>query len=127
MFFQRTATTPLTSCLSPRVHSMYQLSPSGGNWMLSVLHNFYGYPRDGATAGSGVIFDTAGNLYGTTTWGGTGGWGTVYQLARSGSVWIENVLYNFVGGDDGWGPFGLMFDESGNLFGTTVWGRGTRQ
>ena len=33
---------------------------------------------------------------------------------------MENVLYRFNGGTDGWGPGdNLVFDQAGNLYGTT--------
>jgi hypothetical protein len=31
----------------------------------------------------------------------------------------QNVLYNFTGGSDGAEPGGVIFDNAGNLFGTT--------
>jgi uncharacterized repeat protein (TIGR03803 family) len=80
---------------------------------------------DGNGPYAGVIFDQVGNLYGTTSAGGNGGCnglgcGTVFQLKPSGSGWTENVLYAFQNGSDGANPIGgLMFDPSGNLYGTT--------
>jgi uncharacterized repeat protein (TIGR03803 family) len=41
--------------------------------------------------------------------------------------WTESVIYNFLGGADGYGPTaGLVFDTSGALYGTTDNGGGTR-
>ena len=56
--------------------------------------------------------------------GGTYGCGTVFQLVPSGSGWVENTLHNFTDqGGDGCNPGGgLIFDQSGNLYGTTTWG-----
>jgi uncharacterized repeat protein (TIGR03803 family) len=58
--------------------------------------------------------------------GGSGGFcagdgcGVVFELTRSGSNWTETTLYNFEGLKDGFGPgSGLVFDDAGNLFGTT--------
>ncbi len=100
---------------------VYELTPSGGGWTESVLYNFAGGTNDGGVPYSGVIFDKAGNLYGTTTVGGVGhNLGTVYQLTPSGSGWTEKILYSFQGGNDGYDPYGgLIFDSSGNLYGTT--------
>jgi hypothetical protein len=74
-----------------------------------------------------VVFDKLGNLYGTTTLGGTctvsGGCGVVFQLSppsSGGGIWTEAVLYSFQAGTDGDVPQGiLVFDGSGNLYGTT--------
>jgi uncharacterized repeat protein (TIGR03803 family) len=91
----------------------------------------------GMTPLSGLIADKAGNLYGVTSIGGNGdcsdfgggsGCGTVYKLiapATNGGAWTEAVLYNFQGGADGDEVVGsLIFDKSGNLYGTTGLGGG---
>ena len=81
---------------------------------------------DGLFPFSGVIFDGAGNLDGATALGGNGGGilppGTVYQLVPSGGGWTENILHNFPDdGSQGADPVGgLIFDSSGNLYGTTL-------
>jgi len=44
----------------------------------------------------------------------------VYKLSPSGSGWTETILYNFQGLNDGQNPVGgLIFDQAGNLYGTT--------
>ena len=48
-----------------------------------MLHNFTGYPSDGAIPVAGLIADAAGNLYGTTTLGGNNNYGTVFKLTVS--------------------------------------------
>jgi len=106
--------------------TVYKLTPSNGGWTESVLYSFQG-GSDGAFPYAGVIFDQAGNLYGTTAYGGGSGCagngcGTVFQLTSSGSGWVENTLYSFQGGNDGASPFGgLIFDQSGNLYGSTAY------
>lgn len=101
---------------------VFKLAPlSGGGWLRTILYNFKG-GTDGAQPVAGLIFDGAGNLYGTTSGGGTGGYGTVFELTPiSGGEWTEKVLYGFKGGySDGDSPFaGLVFDSTGNLYGTT--------
>jgi hypothetical protein len=71
-------------------------------------------------------FDSNGAIYGTTAGGGTGYNGTVFQLVPptvQGGAWNENVLYRFAGGADGRQPsLGVVFDQAGNLFGTTQFG-----
>ena len=100
--------------------AVYELTPSGGGWTDNFLHIFMG---DGSTPESGVIFDQSGNLYGTTSGGGADSGGTVYQLTPSGGSWTYSLVYSFSGGDDGVVPWaGLIFDPSGNLYGSTTGG-----
>jgi uncharacterized repeat protein (TIGR03803 family) len=108
--------------------TVFELFPNGsGDWTVKILHNF-GIGEDGSGPIASVIFDAAGNLYGTTTGGGPGtacqseGCGTVFELSPTGSGdWAETVLYSFRGSpSDGYHPqAGLIFDASGNLYGTT--------
>jgi len=87
----------------------------------TILHNFTG-GKDGKRPFAALIADGSGNLYGTTPGGGTYGDGTAFELMLSGGVWQETVLYSFHG-DGGREPFGsLIFDPSGNLYGTTFAG-----
>jgi uncharacterized repeat protein (TIGR03803 family) len=70
-----------------------------------------------------LIFDAMGNLYGTTTYGGVHGDGTVFELTpKAGGVWQERVLRSFDSTDGGNPYSGLIFDASGNLYGTTYGG-----
>jgi uncharacterized repeat protein (TIGR03803 family) len=77
-----------------------------------------------------LTFDAAGNLYGTTEYGGNSGCmgglncGVVFMLTPNGNGhWKQKVLHEFSGGSDGANPFaGLIFDEAGNLYGTTAYG-----
>ena len=103
---------------------VYELTPAGGgNWTQTVLYNFKQGSGDGTNPWTGVIFDQAGNLYGTTVNGGASGAGAVYELSPSGLGWTEKVIYSFSGGADGLSPYaGLVFDQSGNLYGATVGG-----
>jgi uncharacterized repeat protein (TIGR02543 family) len=94
--------------------TVFKLSPDGTE---TILHNF-GNSNDGQTPLGNLIFDAAGNLYGTTSAGGIYGNGTAFELSPNGT---ETVLYNFGNGVDGQNPAaGLVFDSSGNLYGTTV-------
>jgi uncharacterized repeat protein (TIGR03803 family) len=63
-------------------------------------------------------------LYGTTSKGGFYGRGTVFQLSHSAGGGIkELVLHHFKGGTDGQFPSGeLVLDQTGDLYGTTLYG-----
>jgi uncharacterized repeat protein (TIGR03803 family) len=90
-----------------------------------VLHNFNN-TGDGYRPASGLISDNSGNLYGTTSDGGTYDGGTVFEMMpRTGGGWMEKILHNFneAGNKDGYDPLGgVIFDASGNLYGTTNYG-----
>jgi uncharacterized repeat protein (TIGR03803 family) len=86
----------------------------------TVLYSFASQPGDGNYADAGLIFDNAGNLYGTTVSGGAHYGGTVFELTAAGT---EKILYSFGSQPDGSGPYaGVIFDDAGNLYGTTSYG-----
>ena len=103
--------------------TVFKLAPdSDGSWAESVLYAFKGDP-DGYFPESGLIFDAAGNLYGTTSGGGDYYNGTVFQLTPlSTGSWTENKLHSFAGPDGSAPDAGLIFDQAGNLYGTTYVG-----
>ncbi|HEX4157931.1 MAG TPA: choice-of-anchor tandem repeat GloVer-containing protein [Rhizomicrobium sp.] len=123
---------PVAGLLFDKAKNLYGVTSEGGNGAgtvfriaadgsESVLYAFEG-GSDGQAPDGKLIADKEGNLYGTTADGGTSGLGTVYKLAGDGS---ETVLYSFSGGSDGDEPLGrLLFDSSGNLYGTTLVGGG---
>jgi uncharacterized repeat protein (TIGR03803 family) len=114
--------------------TVFKLTPNqNGGWTESVLYRFCSLANcaDGASPFAGLIFDQAGNLYGTTGYGGAHGvygvGGTVFKLTpNQNGRWTEHVLYSFCsrpGCVDGVQPFaGLIFDQAGNLYGTTEYG-----
>jgi uncharacterized repeat protein (TIGR03803 family) len=103
--------------------TVYELTPSGGGWMETVIYEFVD-TNDGEYPSSGVIVDQAGNLYGTAPQTGFGSEaGSIFQLTPSGSGWKFNALYEFGNGSDGGYPVaGLVSDASGNLYGATSYG-----
>jgi len=121
---------------------VFELSPpkkEGSAWTQKVLHNFAGIANgqqlgDGANPNGGLVFDSKGSIYGTTQFGGsdegycgTVGCGTVFKLtppATEGRVWAEEVLdrFNLVNSGAAGPEAGVIFDQSGNLYGTTVGG-----
>jgi uncharacterized repeat protein (TIGR03803 family) len=82
----------------------------------ATIHRFR--QVEGVNPNGGLALDEAGNLYGTAQLGGAFNLGTVFQLSPDG---VLNVLHSFEGLEDGAVPFaGLIRDETGHLFGTTV-------
>jgi uncharacterized repeat protein (TIGR03803 family) len=105
---------------------VFELSPNaGGGWTEKVLHSFKNNGNDGSSSYASLIFDGVGNLYGTTAGGGAKSLGTVFELRpKTGGGWTEKLLHSFIdSGKDGYYPeAGLIFDASGNLYGTTAFG-----
>jgi len=103
---------------------VFELTLSGSTWSETVLHPFAGGTSDGAYPETGLVMDASGNLYGTTYEGGTYNEGVVFKLTKSGNTWTETILHSFAGyPKDGSYPLGnLVFDSSGNLYGTTYYG-----
>lgn len=100
----------------------FKLAPNpGGAWKETVLHRFTG-GWDGAGPQGPLVLDKVGNLYGTSEIGGATGFGAVYELSMSsGGNWTENVLHSFLGYAIGTlAP--VIFDPSGNLYGTAYEG-----
>ena len=104
--------------------TVYKASSTPSGWKTTILYNFRGGP-DGGIPKAGLLFDAAGNLYGTTELGGnrtncSQGCGTVFELSPVKNTWKQRTLYSFSGGSDGAVPLaGLIFDATGNLYGTT--------
>jgi uncharacterized repeat protein (TIGR03803 family) len=92
----------------------------------SVLHSFTG-GKDGGFPTAGLTIDSGGNLYGTASCGGgkvkcsggVGGDGVVFVQPIAGKY---AVLHRFKGGDGANPSAGLVFNEAGNLYGTTFAG-----
>ena len=107
------------------VGTVFQLKPRwSGGWAETVLHNF-GVAMDGRNPKASLMLDVAGNLHGTTYAGGVYGKGTVFMMIPSQSGhWTEQTQHNFgLYSGDGIEPCGsVIFDSSGNLYGTTVGG-----
>lgn len=115
------------------VFEMTPPAPGETKWSYKEIYGFGGPPNDGGGPVGALIFDNDGNLYGVTQHGGDStacdtsgseGCGTVYELSPplpGKTKWKERILYSFSDGTDGAVPdAGLVFDGTGNLFGTTV-------
>jgi uncharacterized repeat protein (TIGR03803 family) len=101
--------------------TIFKVTPAAhGQWTETKLWSFSCF-NDGKNPHGGVTLDAAGNIYGTTVAGGEGfctgdGCGVVFELTRDGNM---QTLYSFSGENDGFGPGGrVVFDKSGNLYGT---------
>jgi uncharacterized repeat protein (TIGR03803 family) len=82
----------------------------------------YNFSNTNANPSSGLVVDADGNAYGTTfNGGGLNQSGTIYELSPTTGY---HLLYRFSpDGSFGKNPQGnLVFDSSGNLYGTTVYG-----
>ncbi len=88
-------------------------------WEETVLYSFSGGDDGGNPVYGNPVFDQAGNIYGTTLLGGSGGYGVVFELMPSNGSWTESVLWNFMVEGGVYPQSGLIFDRSGNLYGTT--------
>src|SRR5207253_10252887 len=94
-----------------------------GTWNLRVIHAFTG-GADGATGSAGRMILRHGHLYGAATAGGRYGSGVVFELTPTQvGEWNFRTIYSFRGQPDGSFPYGaLLFDASGNIYGTTYYG-----
>lgn len=116
---------------------VYELSPQpDGTWIKDTIYSFCAQPNslcpDGLHPASGLVFDKLGNLYGTTELGGSQNGGTVFELSPPsvpGDAWTESVLYSFCAKGSGspcldgqYPASDLVFDNQGNLYGTTEYG-----
>jgi len=104
--------------------TVFELTPpasGSGEWTERALYSFTG-GSDGAYP-AGLAIGSGGVIYGTTGGGGGVGEGTVFELTPPtppDKSWTETVLYSFIGGEAGGGPFGPpVINSDGSLYGTT--------
>jgi uncharacterized repeat protein (TIGR03803 family) len=97
---------------------VFRLSQSSGKWTEKVIHSFSG--SDGSGPVAGLTFGTDGNLYGTTF----DYWGTVFKLVpNADGTWTEKIVHKWGECEYGCSPnSAVIFDATGNLYGTTVVG-----
>jgi len=113
------------NCNDSGCGTVYRLAPPASackavvcEWTETVLYrattdNGYGLAGE-------VLFDKAGNIYSTVAEGGENDGGYVFELTPYGNGWTSKVLYSFnpFEGDCNDPEAGLVFDSSGNLYGT---------
>lgn len=110
-------------------NSVFKLSRRTGNWTFSTLFDFTTLDQ-GYAPMSGVIFGPDGSLYGTTSdGGGENSFGVVYNLKPPPTLcrafscpWSETILLTFDVGNGAYPLGNLVFDNAGNLYGTTLEG-----
>jgi uncharacterized repeat protein (TIGR03803 family) len=98
----------------------YKITPTKGVWQFTTIYAFKGQPHAGFPY-STLSMDSQGRLYGTTYYDGAHNLGSVYRLTlRHDGTWRERVLHSFKGGTDGKSSSGnLVFDKTGDIYGTT--------
>ena len=96
--------------------TIFELSPSGGQWHFTLLYSFTG--SSGPVSGN-LTMDSTGNVYGATGQDGLFNLGMVFKLSPSNGSWTLTDLHDFTGGSDGAYPIvNVALDSSGNLYGT---------
>ncbi|HZP22204.1 MAG TPA: choice-of-anchor tandem repeat GloVer-containing protein [Terriglobales bacterium] len=113
--------------------TVFKLWKHNSSWLLATLFSFAG--RDGAYPTTPLTIGPGGVVFGTTSVGGTCssspyGCGTVFRLIPPPQTpaslifsWQESVLHVFTGNNDGGPrPGALIFDNSGNMYGTSFFG-----
>jgi uncharacterized repeat protein (TIGR03803 family) len=106
--------------------SMFEISPSGGNWTYAIPYIFCSQPAcaDGSSPSTTLAVEPSGSLYGGTLFGGDPcGCGVFFQMAPGGTQ--ETVLHTYCTTDcsDGYAPSGSVFlDAAGNIYGTADYG-----
>jgi hypothetical protein len=103
---------------------VFEVKRIGKLWHETDIYDFQGGGNGGGPK-AGVVVDKDGNLYGTASDGGND-FGIAFELKRSAGQWKESMLYNFCSRNncaDGANPQApLVFDQAGNLYGTTTSG-----
>jgi len=117
--------------------TIYQLKKHSSSYTFNPLYSFRG-GTDGKFSARPLTMGPNGTYYGTTTGGGEGSC-SFYGVSECGVVFNagpaaqpprtpllqfrEDVLYRFTGGSDGGNPFStVVFDQAGNMYGTTSGG-----
>ena len=105
----------------PGLGVVFRMNPDGSNY--TVLHAFQGINQhsDGSFPHAGLVLNKKdGMLYGTTINGGNSSDdGTVFRIdPKTGK---EKVVHAF-SGSDGAHPYGNLYINKGNIYGTTVAG-----
>ncbi len=110
---------------------VYQIALKGQGWVFNTLYNFAG-GSGGSSPGTPIV-GPEGTLYGTANGGmqncgqnHTDYCGLIYSLrpaptpcTTSSCPWTKSMVYQPTGNNDAYDPGNLVFDEAGNLYGTS--------
>ena len=102
--------------------TVFQVTPSDGQWTHSTIYEFQG-GRDGVDSYSVLTLDRAGRLYGVTNSGTP--YGAIYRLTPGapGEIRHFHLLYEFKGQSDGaYSLSPLFLDNSGAIYGASLQG-----
>ncbi len=105
------------------IYRLKETQPNSNRWRIKVLHSFSTGSDAGWAPLAGLTPDSAGNLYGTASKGGD--CGTVFKLSPGkADKWVYTVVYSFdiYNGDACYPTASVVFDQAGNLYGTTYYG-----
>lgn len=98
---------------------------ANGTWTYKGIYQF-SHIQNGSNPAAGLTFDSLGNLYGTTEFGGVFDCasrttcGTVFELMPGlNGHWTFQQLFAFTNLTGAYPTSELIFDSSGNLYGTT--------
>jgi hypothetical protein len=105
-----------------RFGTVYTVTEHHGRWKEAVIYGFHARNRGGVFP-SDLLVDSGGSIFGVTSGGGRYHEGTVFELHKSGSVWVEETLYSFARQGDGQNPSALCQDSAtGALYGVAPYG-----
>jgi uncharacterized repeat protein (TIGR03803 family) len=98
--------------------TVFEMSHPSGKWEFTLLYALPGWGISGSFRD--LLMDASGNIWATTHCDGIYSNGTVYELTPGATPWTYTSLYVFpASGSDGFYVFSnLVFDKSGNLYGT---------
>jgi uncharacterized repeat protein (TIGR03803 family) len=107
----------------------FELTPTGASWTFKTIYSFTGAAGEISAGPLGnLVMDGAGNLYGSTAGGGAHNDGTVFKLTPGSPQWGYTLLQDFSYTDGASPRSNLVFDSSGNLYGTaSAGGSGIKQ
>ncbi|HEX8814327.1 MAG TPA: choice-of-anchor tandem repeat GloVer-containing protein [Terriglobales bacterium] len=101
--------------------TIFRLTGNGkGAWNEKILYS--AHPSGGSGLFAPLTFDASGDLYTSTVGGGAYTYGAVLELKpANGGAWTETLLHSFdpATGDGLQSTSGVVFDQNGNMYGTT--------